>query len=112
MNLYSEDNLENILMYNQLFYNLLSNKLHENEIILFIEEVVNLNNEVKNVVVTDELLNNDVDMDIKELVIDVTNNKLSDEDIYVGLRMIFKSHNYDYEVVYDFRGRRFIVINF
>ena len=112
MNLYDKDNLNNILKYNQLFYNLLKNKIHENEIILFIEDVINIDDEVKNIIVTDDILNCDLNLEIDTLLIDITKNKLEDKEVYRMLKMIFKSYGYDYVVDYDFTGRRFIFIDF
>jgi len=112
MGLYHKDSFQNLLMYNQLFYNLLKNKISENEIILFIEDIINIDNEVTNIIITNDMLNNDMELNFNELIIDITNNKLNDVELYQSLKTIFISYGYCFSIEYDFKGRRFIYLDF
>ena len=112
MGQFNEDSFQNLLIYNNIYYNLLKNKLHENEILLFIEDVVADGDVIKNIVIDNNIANNEVDMDIDNLIIDITNNSLEDAEMFKKLASIFVSHGYSYSIEYDIFNKRNLVVEF
>ena len=112
MNQYNKDNFENLLIYNNIYYNLLKNRIHENEILIFIEDIININDSLIYPLTTQDLLYNELDIKPYQIIINITGNKQTNQEIYKKLGYIFLSYGYNYNISNDMNKQRYLIIEF
>lgn len=110
MNQYSKNNLENRLIYNNIWYNLLQNRITANEIDLFIEDVLTIEDVLIYPVLTKDLAYNDIDINPKLIIVNITNNGKHPKDIYPLLQNIFLSYKIKYDITYDIHKQRYLIL--
>ena len=116
-NQYSNNNLENRLIYNNIYFNLFKNRLNENEILIFIEEIINIDCTLIYPVLNKDLAYNETETETDKIIINITTSydnhntgTKGRQNLYNLLYSVFLSHKIKFEITFDIFKNKYLII--